>query len=188
VGDNDSTIITELQHISFDYLQQFYTKTSIRSRLLYKYIYCVCKMSVVQGISKRLQMQTPRLNVPSLLLQPAAGAGPSGTPHSGRVRSASPVHVPSLRETMAPEFGLFALFYAGLSDGRHTHRWNALTQLHPLLSPLSSLSFVTDLLPLTLTPMLPRFSLEISYSSSDSSSGDSYSSSSKVLKTNEAST
>merc|ERR1711931_554229 len=85
---------------------------------------------------------------------------------------------------MAQELGLSALFYAGFSDDRHTHRNNAHTQLHPLHF-LSSPSVFTVFFVYHSLPILApsTLTLEIIYSSSDSSSGDSYSSSSNVLTT-----
>jgi len=147
-------------------------------------------MSVVQGINTRLQMHTPLQIVRccNLPLMPAVRVVRTQT---GCVRFASPVHVPSASVEKDDGTGTrtFALFYAGWSDDRHTHR-NTHTLSYILSTPLSASFFTVLLRSHTLAPILapPTLTLKGSYSSSDSSSGDSYSSSSKVLKTNEAST
>jgi len=147
-------------------------------------------MSVVQGINTRLQMHTPLQIVRccNLPLMPAVRVVRTQT---GCVRFASPAHVPcSSVETMAQELEpLHSFMPGGRTVGTHI-----VIRTHSVTSsqlPSLSASFFTVLLRShSLAPILapPTLTLKGSYSSSDSSSGDSYSSSSKVLKTNEAST
>jgi len=111
-------------------------------------------MSVVQGINTRLQMHTPLqivrcCNLPLMLavrvLRHTPGASGS-------------LHLRMYRTLGDDDTGTrtFALFYAGRSDGRHTHR-NTHTLSYILSSPLSPLSASSRSCCYALTLSLPSW-------------------------------